>query len=710
MNKLAYFILLLIFPFSALPAQQFLWGESEGGPDYLEFGLCVDTDADGNVYMIGEYQNGAIIGGNTYFTMGNTDQMVVKYDPYGNFQWVRLFGGTGPDRGYALSVGTDQHIYVAGYGKYYSGWKTGSVLHSRDATMLRLRPDGSLHWGHAVDGDVYSEALDVEADAQGNSYFTGLFKTEGYFGNDTIIGNGQADVYFCAFDSSGNLLMLESFGSSGEDHPLGIGRDAAGNIYIGGYYSATFSLAGSTLPASGGTEGFVAKFSPSGMPLWARPLWGPGNSQVDAIAVSPAGEVSLACRFADTLKVSGNTLVPQNDDICIARYDSVGNLLWLRHTATPSFQFTEDIERDRLGNLYISGFFYDQFSFDTVSVASGGIEDGFLLQIDSLGQFKHLRTLSGPDSEFIFDIWVDKALNVYTTGSFIGNMTLGPDNLSSVNLTHDIFTAKYGMPASLLLDSLGSIPYCANEPFTLHFTPLGGYDSLNTFIAELSDDSGNFASAQAIGSVTGVYPSTIACTIPGSISSGSGYRVRVRATHPATVSPDNGFPINLVANSSQPVAISGDTVLCAGDTVTLSATAGFAHYAWNTGDTTLQLTVTIPGTYTVEVTDSFGCGNSASQIVTLCVGLEAGQLPVPIRVYPNPAQDHVVINYGAQGPPCDYSHLLNMNGQRVRSTYFCPDSATSFSFDLRELPNGVYFLRIPYEAGFHTEKIVIQRR
>jgi len=51
-------------------------------------------------------------------------------------------------------------------------------------------------------------------------------------------------------------------------------------------------------------------------------------------------------------------------------------------------------------------------------------------------------------------------------------------------------------------------------------------------------------------------------------------------------------------------------VICNGDTLYLEAPAGYASYWWSTGDTTRGVYVDTAGTYTIRVTNSYGCENS----------------------------------------------------------------------------------------------------
>ncbi len=73
----------------------------------------------------------------------------------------------------------------------------------------------------------------------------------------------------------------------------------------------------------------------------------------------------------------------------------------------------------------------------------------------------------------------------------------------------------------------------------------------------------------------------------------------------------------VVQNQNPTPNIIGDDSICAGETSLLDAGAGFAAYAWNTGDTTQTVSATTTGTYTVTVTTAAGCTASDSFILTV---------------------------------------------------------------------------------------------
>jgi gliding motility-associated-like protein len=68
----------------------------------------------------------------------------------------------------------------------------------------------------------------------------------------------------------------------------------------------------------------------------------------------------------------------------------------------------------------------------------------------------------------------------------------------------------------------------------------------------------------------------------------------------------NAAPSTIVVNSTQTLSIA-DKTICAGQTATFDAGAGFNSYYWNTASNTRSITTGTAGTYTVVVSDAKGC-------------------------------------------------------------------------------------------------------
>ncbi len=90
-----------------------------------------------------------------------------------------------------------------------------------------------------------------------------------------------------------------------------------------------------------------------------------------------------------------------------------------------------------------------------------------------------------------------------------------------------------------------------------------------------------------------------------------GIQVTTAGAYGVLVSAANGCfgsdAVEVVVNPTPSVNIGANQTICEGETASLSAGGGFTTYAWNTGATGQSINVTTTGTYSVVVSNSFGC-------------------------------------------------------------------------------------------------------
>lgn len=118
------------------------------------------------------------------------------------------------------------------------------------------------------------------------------------------------------------------------------------------------------------------------------------------------------------------------------------------------------------------------------------------------------------------------------------------------------------------------------------------------------------------------------------------------------------------------VTISGDTLICLGQSTVLSATGG-TGFLWNTGENTTSINVTpVQETiYTVTVQNSFGCSDSLSKTIHV-----AGTEDAVIT-----GNDHICPNETTVLAASGGTSFLWSNGESTQTITISPDSSLTYS-------------------------------
>ncbi|HYH57540.1 MAG TPA: hypothetical protein VD772_13065, partial [Anseongella sp.] len=110
-------------------------------------------------------------------TYGSEDIYLVKYDSAGTIKWIKSAGGVKGDRAQGICVGSDGNIYIAGYVQSPS-YLFDSVTHLQgdDATLgflAKYDPSGNFLWVRRDTLPEHSSFAGVIAGHDGYIYVTG---------------------------------------------------------------------------------------------------------------------------------------------------------------------------------------------------------------------------------------------------------------------------------------------------------------------------------------------------------------------------------------------------------------------------------------------------------------------------------------------------------------------------------------------------------
>jgi len=177
---------------------------------------------------------------------GDFDVFVGKFDSAGVLQWTRQLGSRGSDVGDAVATDVLGNVYVAGY---TLASLEGSNAGSWDAFVIKYDSDGNLLWTEQWGTTHTDYGHSISADSLGNVYVCG-FTGESLGGPSA----GEYDAFVSKLDASGNLLWTQQLGTSETEWGYGISVDGLNNVFITGMTYGDLS----GLQAGGG-DAFIAK-------------------------------------------------------------------------------------------------------------------------------------------------------------------------------------------------------------------------------------------------------------------------------------------------------------------------------------------------------------------------------------------------------------------------------------------------------------------
>jgi len=225
------------------------------------------VDSVGNAYITGKCNSGDFDGIKTQ-TAGDSI-FVAKIDNTLKFSWVQA--GLGGGDGKALALRTGVGVEVAGT---YAGFikfgekdlqeppKASGQPIGTGFLVARLREaNGRLDWvttGHSLETQ---EVRDLALDASGVSSVVVFAKGDLIVGTQTFKSEAKQDSFIVTLDSQGSPLAKQFLltGPS-DDIATAIAMDAAGSLYIVGYFGDTLNLRPSAPPLKIDPAGTIDSF------------------------------------------------------------------------------------------------------------------------------------------------------------------------------------------------------------------------------------------------------------------------------------------------------------------------------------------------------------------------------------------------------------------------------------------------------------------
>jgi hypothetical protein len=323
-------------------------------------------------------------------------------------------------------------------------------------------------------------AMDLPKQGRDTAFGVAVASNQVYIGG-TLIGSlpgftsaGKSDAFVQGYDQNGSLLWSQQFGSNKDDEVLGVAADGTG-AYAGGYTLG--ALPGQT--SDGLTDGFLAKYSPAGAPVWLHQFFASGG--VTRIqAVTSDGTYVYACGYTSG-SLDGQPFEGKQD-VFVQKWDQSGDLLWTREIGTNELDRAYGITVNESG-VFVTGRTNGTFPGQT---SSGGL-DAFVTMFDLNGNQVWLTQFGTSADERGWGISIDST-GLYVTGrtegSFPGYTNQGSDDayMAKLNFSgrlewvNEFGTSQFDRGTASATDSTGAYSAGYTEGSLPGNTSYGSFD------------------------------------------------------------------------------------------------------------------------------------------------------------------------------------------------------------------------------------------
>ena len=327
------------------------------------------------------------------------DYWLLKFDARNQLQWQKTYGGSDDDRGFDLIQTSDGGFAVLGKSKS-NDLDVSENSGFDDFWISKLDSNGSISWEYSY-GFAGSDTPNSIIQTQDNGYLlTGVL--------DVSASNGQGDRYAAVrqrhaggdywaikLNSSGLREWSNYYGGSFTDTAYdAIQTQDNGYIIIGSSDSTDVDVSN----PNGGYDFWVIKISNTGTLVWEKTFGGSEIDEARAITSSNDGNyLIVGDTRSNDLNISQNAGAA---DLWVIKITPEGSLLWEKTIGGTNFDVGRSISTTQDNGFLISG---SSRSSDGNLITNKGLNDAWVLKIDSSGDIEWHKSIGGSETDFFYD-------------------------------------------------------------------------------------------------------------------------------------------------------------------------------------------------------------------------------------------------------------------------------------------------------------------
>jgi hypothetical protein len=528
-----------------------------------------------------------------------------------NFQWVNWSPRPGVSSDFEnfnkVAVDPDGNSFLAVQfaGNLTIGNYSFESNFVEDICILKYAPNGDFIWAKAIGSQYWDQVNGMDCDEQGNLYITGHYFGVLWYENDSLVGNaGGREMFLMKILADGQVAWAVNGANVWDDDGRDVRAMPGGGVIMCGRAHDTGHIGNLQLNNPNLLfQEFIAYFDDNGIGQWIR---GTNPSVVtysnSKLEIGSDSSIVIAYSSGGPLEVNGDTLQPwyypefsANQDLIVQKFSRTGDPIWGWIGGSLGQDLYGGLTIDNLGRVYftMNSPMTSWFGQDSLSVIPG-YWSSTVYRLNSDGSEDTAWHFHSSGFSSLQDLTSDSEGNIWVGG-------IMRDTLYTSFAT--VYTPNVNSREAMLY-RINSTTNLVDRFDKIYGT--GWYSILDLEFNEVTSSilfGGNGTASNAA---------------PGTFGLGEDLIIGFSSS-PGNWAYIGSFKADSCENIA-PLTVS-DTLLCPGQTATLSSQQVLYYPSWSNGSNEAQITINSAAEIQYQAIDSSGC------LVNLSASVESG-IPV----------------------------------------------------------------------------------
>ena len=267
-------------------------------------------DSVNNFILAGDFRRDLNIGDKLYSSKGKSDVFFLKINTEGSIDESFTFGGKGSDEMKGVTQTQNGLLLFGNFEQEIELLDTSLIsAGKKDIFVVKWDPAKHFSKAFAVGGRYNDGVQSVVTDSMQNIYLSGYFKNSLPLGEETLVSNGENDIFLANYNNQWEVISINKWGGSGNDKPMDLIINDKQELFISGVYNKSIQIGNDTLLSNNRfNNGFIAMISNDKGVEWVKDFKGDSEESPQKLFENGDSRVLLAGSFLKDLKFDNNSI------------------------------------------------------------------------------------------------------------------------------------------------------------------------------------------------------------------------------------------------------------------------------------------------------------------------------------------------------------------------------------------------------------------